>query len=142
MKVFLDTNFVMDLFGREPDPTTGRNKYEEDAVEVINIGIINEIEFNVSFLSVANFAYLLRKTATDLLHKQIEELCNLFKIVSNTSDHLVKALKTEFKDYEDAVQYETALSSGCEIIITRNKKHFSSSLIPALTPEEFIKMMN
>lgn len=44
------------------------------------------------------------------------------------------------KDFEDAIQYETAVEGKCECIITRNKKDFYFSQIPVFTPEEFIKL--
>ncbi|MEM1216476.1 MAG: PIN domain nuclease, partial [Bacteroidota bacterium] len=38
-----------------------------------------------------------------------------------------------FKDFEDGIQYYTALENEAEIIITRNLKDFSASKIPVMT---------
>lgn len=47
-------------------------------------------------------------------------------------------MEIDAKDFEDALQYETAIGGNCECIITRNKKDFYFSQIPVYTPEEFI----
>lgn len=49
------------------------------------------------------------------------------------------ALISDFNDFEDAIQYFTALENGCEVIITRNKKDFRNVLLPVMTADEFIK---
>jgi hypothetical protein len=43
----------------------------------------------------------------------------------------------DWKDYEDSIQYITALSIDADVIITRNKKDFEKSTIPAKLPSEF-----
>ena len=48
------------------------------------------------------------------------------------------ALKSPFKDFEDAMQYFSAVSEGCDVIITRNKKDFAESKIQVLEPQEFL----
>lgn len=142
MKVFLDTNFIMDLFGREPDPTTGINPYEENAIKVIDKGNLNKIEFCSSFLSIANFAYLLRKTNPKILFNQITTICELFTIIPNDEKHLLYALDLKPKDFEDAVQYQTAISANCDCILTRNKKDFTFSQLPLYTPTEFLSLLS
>ena len=52
------------------------------------------------------------------------------------------ALSSSFKDFEDALQYYSALSENCDIIITRNKKDFAQSTIQVLEPQEFLNMIN
>jgi predicted nucleic acid-binding protein len=49
------------------------------------------------------------------------------------------ALVSDFKDFEDAIQYHTALENDIDIIITRNKKDFKNSKIPVLTAKEYLK---
>lgn len=43
-------------------------------------------------------------------------------------------------DYEDALIAYAALRQGVNFIITRNKKDFARSPVPALAPEEFIAL--
>jgi hypothetical protein len=48
-------------------------------------------------------------------------------------------LNSDFNDFEDAVQYFTAIQNKLNAIITRNTKDFKKSEIPVLTAEEYIK---
>ena len=54
------------------------------------------------------------------------------------SETINESLCSDFKDFEDAMQYHSALRENAEIIITRNKKDFSASKIPVFTPQEFL----
>lgn len=48
------------------------------------------------------------------------------------------ALALNIKDVEDALQYCSALSAQCDVIVTRNKKDFpTNEKLPILTPQEF-----
>ena len=50
------------------------------------------------------------------------------------------ALNSEMPDFEDMLQYEAAIASGCEVIVTRDKKrHFPAYGIPILSPEKFLE---
>lgn len=48
------------------------------------------------------------------------------------------ALASDFGDYEDALQYYSALRENVEAIITRNTKDFADSSLSVLTPDEFL----
>jgi len=49
------------------------------------------------------------------------------------------ALNSEFRDFEDAIQYYTAIENDQDLIITRNQRDFKESKIPVMTAGEFIK---
>jgi predicted nucleic acid-binding protein len=54
----------------------------------------------------------------------------------------VQALGSEFKDFEDAIQYYTAESnSKLDAIVTRNTKDFKLSKISVLTPDEAVGLI-
>ena len=130
-KVFLDTNFIMDLLVRGPE-------YSIVAKSVLDEGAVRDYQFYVSFLSVANFAYINRKVEKKRLRENIELICDLFNVIPNDKNNLIQAWDYEPTDYEDAVQYSSALSNKCDCIITRNKQDFYFSKLPIFTPEEFI----
>ena len=48
------------------------------------------------------------------------------------------ALASDLNDFEDAIQYNTALDNNIEIIITRNKRNFKKSILPVLTAKEYL----
>jgi len=45
---------------------------------------------------------------------------------------------TNFTDFEDGLQYYSAIENEIDVIITRNKKDFKNSKIPVLTAKEFL----
>ncbi len=62
----------------------------------------------------------------------------LVKILPLEDKILDLALASDFRDFEDAVQYHTAIENNLNIIITRNKKDFKTSRIPVLTAREYL----
>ena len=131
-KVFLDTNFVIDYFVRED--------YSGDAETVMKLGDSQNVEFHISYLTIANFAYIMRKLSPDKLRALIGRICNTFTVVSNTKNQIILNLQDSATDFEDGLQYQAAVSGGCDCIITRNKKDFTFAKIPVLTPMDFISM--
>ena len=68
--------------------------------------------------------------------------CNVFEIIPNNKQNIIKSITLNPKDFEDAIQYSAALNGKCDCIITRNKKDFvdfSDMLI--FTPEEFLEQL-
>jgi predicted nucleic acid-binding protein len=48
------------------------------------------------------------------------------------------AIASDFKDFEDAIQYACALAHNLTTIITRNIKDYKKATIKVLTPETFL----
>ena len=81
--------------------------------------------------------YLGHKKAIEV----VEELADMTEIIGTTKKEIVQALKNNFKDYEDSIQYSSALTiKGVEAIITRNVKDYRISKIAVLTPLNYLKM--
>jgi predicted nucleic acid-binding protein len=51
------------------------------------------------------------------------------------------SLVSDFKDFEDAVQYYSAIQVKADCIITRNKSDYAGDKISVLTPEEFLALL-
>jgi len=51
------------------------------------------------------------------------------------------ALHSKFKDFEDAIQYFTAIESGITILLTRNIKDYKKAGIPVQTPALYVQTM-
>ena len=64
--------------------------------------------------------------------------CNVTPVDSVIID---KAIASEFKDFEDAMQYYSALREGADAIITRNIVDFTSAKIDVYEPQEFLDML-
>ncbi len=132
MRIFLDTNVLIDIICQ-------RDGYER-AGEVLAFSDEPGCIVYTSVLSVANIAYILRKVLKgDLLYKTLEILSKRLKISSMTQDSFDKAVALKASDFEDALQYYSALQEKCELIVTRNKKDFLFSKIMVCTPDEFLE---
>ncbi|WP_373419275.1 hypothetical protein [Pedobacter sp. V48] len=75
--------------------------------------------------------------------KLLEELADMTEITDVTAVVIRQSLKTDFKDYEDAIQYHSALSiPDLDFIVTRNTKDFKKSKLAVLTPTEALASLN
>lgn len=133
-RAFLDTNFILDLLARE-------GEYQTNALKVLETGRKKGVKFVISFLSLANYAYIIRKENKEKLFENLKTCCRLFKVVPNNQSQIIKAIELNPSDFEDAVQYVTALSEQCDCIITRDPKGFEISTIKVLSPLEFMQVI-
>lgn len=129
-RLFLDTNFILDYLEREEYKTSSRQFLEDLARR--------NYKCYVSYLSVTNFAYTERKKPREIVMNYLKTIVELFEVVPNTKKQIQDAIEIEGPDFEDILQYQAALSSKCDFIITRNKKHFAFSKIPVYSPQEFL----
>ena len=129
-KLFLDTNFIIDYLLRE--------EFKNDSQQFLAEGSKRKCKFYISFLSVANFAYIARKLSTTELYRYLSALSNLFIIIPNTDSQIKSAIDLQASYFEDALQYQAALDAGCECIITRNEKDFGFSQIPVSSASDFV----
>ena len=81
---------------------------------------------------------LKEKMARELITTNLANFISLCFPISVDINVAKSALKSSFKDFEDAMQYFSALSEGCDVIITRNKKDFAESSIPVMESQEFL----
>jgi predicted nucleic acid-binding protein len=99
-------------------------------------GKINAV---VSSLTIINCAYILRKVfSREVMLDKVEKLCKTFRISAIDKTTLVEALERRPYDFEDTVQYISALPYKPDIIITRDKRGFLDLEVPIMTPDEFI----
>jgi hypothetical protein len=75
-----------------------------------------------------------KKSAKNLLNK----LMNMVNIASVDGDIVAEALKAEWDDFEDSMQYVVGENIDADYIVTRNPKDFSGSEIPVVKPEELL----
>lgn len=133
-KIFIDSDVVIDFF-------TDRLPFANPASEIFELNEKGKIKLYLSAASVNNIYYIVRKF---LGHKStlkvIEELTEMTEIVGTTKKEITQALKNDFKDFEDSIQYSCALTiNGLEAILTRNIKDYTNSEIAVFTPENYLK---
>lgn len=131
MKVFLDTNILIDVLEQ-------RKPYFEAAANILDLGVHRKIKLYASALTFVNCIYIVRKKAGyDKVIESVRLLRNIISISPMNQAEFDRAMAQKTSDMEDALQYQSALSCECDLIITRNKKHFPQTNIPVITAEEF-----
>lgn len=132
IKVFFDTNIMIDVIGR-------REQFCIPSLQIMSLADRGLIRIYVSALSYATASFILKKYNKEL--DIIGEFSKFMKITTATlvdSSMIEQSLKSKFKDFEDAMQYFSAKHENIDYIITRNKKDFAASDIPVFEPQEFV----
>ena len=131
-RIFLDTNVILDLLGE-------RVPFFDSIAKVATLADQQKIIIVVSPLSFTPIDYVLNKfeSAESVLNKlrKFKIICEVCEVDEMTIE---KSLNSSFKDFEDAVQYFTAIQANCSIILTRNGKDFKNASIPIMSAEEYL----
>jgi predicted nucleic acid-binding protein len=134
--LFLDTNVLIDFL-------SDRKPFSDDAAILFNYSLNKEIKIYVSAVSYNNIYYIIRKTLTHQSTIRIlNELQELTECIDVSNEVIKNSLNSDFKDFEDAIQYNSAKSeSKIDFIVTRNSKDFKLSSIPVISPKEALTMI-
>ena len=133
MKVLIDTNITLDiLLHRQP--------WYTNAALVFSLTKQDFIQSYVSATTITDIFYLARKDlGKNGVKESIKNLLQVFHPATVSDHHIYQALDLDWVDFEDSVQFAVGESLSVDYIITRNTQDFSSSPIPAVTPEQFIQ---
>ncbi len=135
--IFMDTNVVIDFLAN-------RQPFSLDAARLFNMSVEGRIKIYISAVSYNNIYYVLRQSLTNnATIKLLESLADMTEITDVNDKVIRQSLKTDFKDYEDAIQYYSALTiPNVDFIVTRNTKDFKKSRLPVLTSIEAIALFS
>ena len=93
-------------------------------------------------LSYPTLFYLLTKELNrGKALKTLEKIRIVFRVATVDEKVIDMSLVSDFKDFEDAVQYYSAVSVKADFIITRNKSDYVDNMIPVLTSDEFLAVL-
>ena len=132
MKVFIDTNILVDLL-------CNRIPFNKEAKEIFTLAYEGKIDLVISSLSYINAYYIGKRynyTPDDL----VNALVNIagMSSISIIDEYVIEsALNAKWKDFEDAVQFFSAQNAECDCIVTRNAKDFNKSTIKVMEPSVF-----
>lgn len=135
-KIFLDTDVLIDFL-------SDRQPFSEQAVELFASAIKQKFSILVSAISFDNIYYVLRRNgishaASIKALKKIHEVTQCVSIHEHT---ISAALESDFKDFEDGIQYHAALEVGnIDFFITRNVKDYRHVEIQVITPQHFLTL--
>ena len=108
---------------------------------IIALSSLDEVTEFISASSITDIYYIVRKNIghSETVSK-IRNILTLTHIATVDEKIVSNALMSEWSDFEDSVQYYTAISEKCDYIITINKKDYEYSAIPVYTPNEFLEL--
>jgi len=134
--LFIDTNVLIDFLA-------DRNPFSHSAAKLFTMSLSGKVKIYISAASYNNIYYILRQS---LSHKNtihlLKELSTFTEIVEVTKKIINDAIASDFNDFEDAVQYYSALTlHKIDCIITRDVKGFKKSTIPVMSTEEIISFI-
>jgi predicted nucleic acid-binding protein len=137
MRVLLDTNVIIDAF-------TSREPWRVDAERIILLASEDKLETVICASSVTDIFYICNKVFRDnnRTREVIKILFNIFTVTDVKKKDLEEALSSEVNDFEDALVSSCAKRTKSQYIVTRNIKDFDKSLVPAITPKEFLTIID
>jgi len=132
MNVFLDTNVLMDVL-------LERRPFVAESQKVWFLAECGKVRGMVAALSFPNIYYIIRKIrGADAAQSMMTMLRDTFTPVPLDEQILNQAIDAGFPDFEDAIQYHSALRADAECLLTRNPDHFPRSRLQVLSPTEFL----
>lgn len=132
MKLFLDTNVLLDIFMR-------REPYYDASAQVVYACERGQFTGGFTTLSACNIVYALRKQlGNEQSLEAIRKLVRIIEPIGTSVTSLLKSLEDPKTDFEDTVQSQCALEWNAGTIITRDKSGFVNCTIPVLTPSDFL----
>lgn len=136
-KILVDTNVIIDLLSK-------REGFYQDSLQLFSLADRNKLTIIISALSIANTYYLLNDVLKIEHAREAIRKLNVLVKTHPLNDKIVELALNDrnFTDFEDGIQYYTALESNCKTIITRNVKDFKKSRLPIFQPKEYLKKLN
>ena len=133
MKILLDTNIIIDnALEREP--------FWNASEQVLLLIEQGKIAGYISASTFSDLYYIIRKArGRDWTLSYLNQLITFCQIATVNQAVITTAFTTNFKDFEDAIQYSTAVVNQLDAIITRNPQDFPVVTPRILTPDQLIE---
>lgn len=133
MRVFIDTNIFLDLLWK-------REGFLDDSLRVFDLAVDGKFELLISDLSIANIKYITRKDyPAEKFYEVMAVFRPVFIIVPVGETAVDKALALKADDFEDALQYFSAVQAQTDFLLTRSIKDYTFATMQVLTPSDFLK---
>lgn len=131
--VLIDTDVLLDFY-------LDRKPFSEDSLQLLLKCEQKQFRAFITPVIVANTYYILRRHATHhYVVERLQILLNTISVLAMDQKQVLAALDSKFTDFEDALQYFSAVNSNkIDAIITRNIKDFKKSALPVFTPQEYL----
>ena len=136
MDVFIDTDVIIDYL-------TDRKPFSDDAEQLFGLIESGKIRGHVSSLCFSNLYYLISQHISNARTLALlSDLAGVVHILKVDKETIHLALESDFRDFEDAIQfYAAAAFKRMDLIITRNTKDFKHASLPVMTPNTLLKSL-
>lgn len=136
MRVFLDTNILLDLL-------LNRLPFVADSEGVILCCEALGAEMFISWHGLATTYYLIKRGRTEMeALKEVDKILAWARVAEGTDADARQARTLGFSDFEDALQAMAATACAADFIVTRNVRDFTLSAVPTLTPTDFLQQFS
>jgi predicted nucleic acid-binding protein len=132
-RILIDSDVILDLL-------LDRKPFCEDSLAIIYACEQKQLQGFVTPVIIANVYYIFRQKASHVtVTEQLKLLLNIISVLNMDQKQVLAALDSKFTDFEDALQYFSAIQSNkVNVIITRNTSDYKKSALPVFTPYEFL----
>jgi predicted nucleic acid-binding protein len=126
-KIFFDNDVILDI-------SIKRENDIKDSIKLVNLAEEGEYRGYTSSVIFTNTYYMQKKLKDHETSINFLKKLRLILTVLNVDDIIIqKALESGWNDFEDSVQYYTAVQNKIDYIITRNTDDYKKSIIPVYT---------
>jgi len=134
MKIFLDANILISVLNKEYPLFTTTSR-------ILSLADKNRFSLYTSPVCLAIAFYFAEKKFKSVNAKsKIQLLCEHIHITSVNDNDVLKTLHSPaINDFEDGLEYFSAIESKCTCIITEDINDFYFSKIEVLNSEDFFK---
>ena len=122
------------------DSLAGRTPWNIDANRIFHSSVEGTTDLVVSGLTFSNLFYLLGKAhGAKKMAQKLSLMRDLVSVSSVDQDIVDSALSAGWTDFEDALQYYSAVRAGCGVLITRNVSDYKKAdNLRILSPSNFV----
>ncbi len=133
-KIFLDANVLVAVLNKEYPVFS-------DAARVISLNENKNIQIFTSAVCLTIAFYFAEKKSGNLLaRKKIKLLLEHIYVSKADEEVVTQAIKNPMiHDFEDGIEYYSAIYSDCKYIVTENIKDFYFSEIPVMDCASFLR---
>ena len=135
MKILFDTNVIIDVWAKTQDFAA--------SFAALDVALLRGFEPAIAATMAPDFVYLLsargKRTPAEA-RSSFGVLLDIFAVLDVTSSDCRRAYESQMDDLEDAFIAYSAERNGIDFIVTRNKRDFAHSPVPALTPQQFVDL--
>jgi predicted nucleic acid-binding protein len=132
VRVFLDTNVLLDIAWRRP-PFAAASRQVLERCDLLGC------ELSIAAHGLATIFHLAeRMSGSHTAIAMVHQLLGWAEVAPLGDMEARAALGYGIRDYEDALQAAAAVSAGADWLVTRDAVGFAGCPVPTLSPDEFL----